>query len=228
MSIIARLLTEVTDSQVMMARDLLAIAIADGQVTPEEKEAISAICAMENIDEAQLMEAFHGNKANVDQTVLRTRQEKMEYMRNLIKLIGADGYTSPHEAHVFQIIASRIGLTQRDVLTLFLSTTTHQYFKGATGTKVLNSFIQNFIDPKGKTETDNRKCLRTIYDTVANRIDSQDKAQYTERLRHSFARTSNVFLTNKILIKEFEDIGVDFYIMVKQEELRALKKYIPD
>ena len=54
MSIIAKLLTEVTEPQVMMARDLLAIAIADGQVTPEEKEAIRAICASEGISEKQL------------------------------------------------------------------------------------------------------------------------------------------------------------------------------
>ena len=227
MSIIARFLAEVTDSQVMMARDLLAIAIADGQITPEEKETINAICASEGISEAQLAEALRGNYDSANQRVLKNRQEKIEYMRNLIKLIGADGYTSPHEAHLFQIIAGKIGLTQKDVLALFLSTTTHRYFKGTTGAKVLNSFIQNFIDPKGKTEMDNRKCLRAMYDTVASHITrSQDEAQHIERLRRSFARTSNAFLANKILIKEFADIGVDFYIMVKQEELRALKKYI--
>lgn len=227
MSIIARLLTEATNPQVMIARDLLAMALADGKITPDEKETISAICASEGVSEAQLAEAFHGNDDSANQKVLRTRQEKMEYMRSLIKLIGADGYTSPQEANLFQIIASRIGLTQKDVLTLFLTTTTHQYFKGSTGTKVLNSFIQNFIDPKGKTEAENRRCLRATYDTVASHIvRGQDKTQYAERLRRSFARTSNAFLSNKILIKEYEDIGADFYIMVKQEELRALKKYL--
>ena len=227
MSIIAKLLTEVTEPQVMMARDLLAIAIADGQVTPEEKESIRAICALEGISEAQLKESLSGNHDIATQKVLRTQKEKRDYLRKLILLIGADGYTSPHEAHVFQVIASKIGFTQKDVMALFLSTTTHKYFKGATGAKVLNSFIRNFIDPKGKTETDNRRCLRAMYDTVACHItESRDEAQHTERLRRSFARTANALLANKILIKEFEDIGVDFYIMVKQEELRALKKYV--
>lgn len=226
MSIIARILTDVTEPQFMLARDMLAIAIADGEVTPEEKEVISAICASEGISETQLRESLQGNHDIDTQRVLRTRKEKMDYLRNLIILIGADGYASPHEIHLFQIIASKMNLTQRDVLTLFLSTATHQYFKGTAGTKVLNSFLHNLIDPKGKSEMDNRRCLRTIYDTVATQITStQGKAQYTERLRKSFTRTTDAFLANKIIIKEFEDVGVDFYIMVRQEELRALKKY---
>ena len=229
MSIIARFLTDVTEPQVMMARDLLAIALADGQVTQEEKEVLSAICASEGISEEQLMEALNGNYDHASQKVLRTQKEKMDYLRNIIKLIGADGHASPHEVHLFQIIASKMGLRQKDVLSLFLSTTTHQYFEGDIGAKVLNSFIQNFIDPKGKTEAANRSNLRIIYDTVANHItESQDEAEYVERIRQSFARTTDAFLANKILIKEFGDIGVDFYVMVRQEELRALKKYIPD
>ena len=42
MSIITRFLTIVTEPQFKLARDLTAMAIADGQVTPEEKEARAA------------------------------------------------------------------------------------------------------------------------------------------------------------------------------------------
>ena len=41
MSIINRFLTVVTEPELKLARDLTAMAIADGEVTPEEKEAIS-------------------------------------------------------------------------------------------------------------------------------------------------------------------------------------------
>ena len=55
MSIINRFLTVITEPEFKLARDLTAMAIADGEVTPEEKEAISTICQIEGIDEAKLM-----------------------------------------------------------------------------------------------------------------------------------------------------------------------------
>ena len=50
MSIISKYLSAVIDPQFKLARDLTAMAIADGQVTPEEKEAMSTICNLEGID----------------------------------------------------------------------------------------------------------------------------------------------------------------------------------
>ena len=54
MSIISKFLTVVTEPQFKLARDLTAMAIADGEVTPEEKEAMTAICHLEGIDETKL------------------------------------------------------------------------------------------------------------------------------------------------------------------------------
>ena len=47
MSIINRFLTVITEPKFKLARDLTAMAIADGEVTPEEKETISTICHIE-------------------------------------------------------------------------------------------------------------------------------------------------------------------------------------
>lgn len=58
MSIITRFLTVVAEPQFKLARDLTAMAIADGEVTNEEKEAISVICHLEGIDERKLREAL--------------------------------------------------------------------------------------------------------------------------------------------------------------------------
>jgi len=60
MSIITRFLNAVVEPQFKLARDLTAMAIADGQVTAEEKEAISALCHMEGVDESRLLEALKG------------------------------------------------------------------------------------------------------------------------------------------------------------------------
>ena len=226
MSIITRFLAVVTEPQFKLARDLTAMAIADGQVTPEEKEAMSTICHLEGIDENKLMEALRGGYNKVNEEMPNSRQEKEAYLRDLIKLIGADGYSAPQEVYLFQIIASRMGLNQMDVIGLFLLTATRQYFKGDAGARILASFLKNFIDPKGKTDKNNRENLCTIYDTVASNTPiSQDKEVDKEILRQNLARATEVFLENKILIKEFADVGLDFSIMAKQEEQNIFKRY---
>ena len=227
MSIITKFLAVVTEPQFKLARDLTAMAIADGQVTPEEKEAISEICHLEGIDETKLLEALQGGYDRVNEEMPKTHEGREAYLRDIIKLIGADGYAAPQEAYLFQIIAGRMGLNQMDVLSLILLTTTRQYFQGDAGTRTFASFIKNYIDPKGKTEKANRENLRTLYDTVAKNTEMcRDAELDSEMLRQNLARATEAFLENTILIKEFEDIGVDFPAMLEQEESFVLKRYI--
>lgn len=226
MSIVTKFLSVVTEPQFKLARDLTAMAIADGEITPEEKEAMGAICHLEGVDEKKLLDALRGGYENVDEEMPKTRHDKEGYLRGIIKLIGADGYAAPQEVYLFQIIASRMGLNQMDVIGMFLLTATHQYFKGDMGARILASFLHNYIDPKGKTEKDNRENLRTIYNTVASNTEmSQDTEVDKEILRQTLARATETFLENKILIKEFKDVGLDFTVMVKQEELNIFKRY---
>ena len=67
MSIITKFLAVVSEPQFKLARDLTAVAIADGQVTPEEKEAMSTICHLEGIEENKLMEALRGGYDKVNE-----------------------------------------------------------------------------------------------------------------------------------------------------------------
>lgn len=226
MSIITRFLAVVTEPQFKLARDLTAMAIADGQVSPEEKEAISAICHLEGVDETKLMDALRGGYDKVNEGMPNSRQEKEVYLRDIIKLIGADGYSAPQEVYLFQIIASRMGLNQMDVIGLFLLTATRQYFKGDAGAKILATFLRNYIDPKGKTEKCNRENMRAIYETVANNTPvSQDTELDKEILRQNLARATETFLENKILLKEFADVGLDFSVIAQQEEKNVFKRY---
>ena len=159
-------MTAVTEPQFKLARDLMAMAIADGKITPEEHEAMSSICHIEHIDEHQLMESLSTSNGSVCE-IPPTIKEREEYLRDLILLIGADSYSAPQEIYLFQIIASRMGLNQMNVIGLFLMTTTHQFFQGDIGCKVLKSFLENFIDPKKKGDEIWRQHLHTIYETVA-------------------------------------------------------------
>ena len=226
MSLITHYLAVVKDPQFKLARDLTAMAIADGEITPEEKEAMSTICHLEGIDENKLMDALRGGYDKVNEEIPNSRQEKEVYLRDIIKLIGADGYSAPQEVYLFQIIASRMGLNQMDVIGLFLLTATRQYFKGDAGARILASFLRNYIDPKGKSDKSNRENLRTIYETVANNTPvCQDTELDQEILRQNLARATEAFLENKILLKEFADVGLDFSVMVKQEEQNVFKRY---
>lgn len=87
MSIITRFMGKVTEPEFKLARDLIAMAIADGEITSEEKEAMRAICHLEGIDEAQLLDALQGGYEHVNEEMPNSRQEKEGYLRNLIRLI---------------------------------------------------------------------------------------------------------------------------------------------
>ena len=229
MSIITKFLSKVVEPDFKLARDLMAMAIADGEVTPEEEGALTAICRMEGIDESRLLESLRGEVEHVGEEMPNSRQVRAGYLRNLIKLIGADGYAAPQEVYLFQMIAGRMGLNQMDVMGLFLSAASYQYFKGPVGSKVLSSFLKNFIDPKGKTEHDNREYLRTIYNTVAlNTEVSQGETLDGEALRRNLARATETFLENKLLVKEFSDAGLKLATMLKEEECRAFQRYCPE
>lgn len=224
---ITKFLSVVTEPQFKLARDLTAI-IADGQVKPEELEAIRIICKLEGVDEAELMEALQGGYDHVNEEMPKTHEEREVYLRDIIRIIGSDGYAAPQEVYLFQIIAGRMGLNQMDVLRLVILTTTHHYFQGDVGGRTFASFIKNYIDPKGKTERANRENLRTLYDTIANHTEtSQDAELDKEILRQNLSRATEAFLGNTILTKEFNDVGVDFPAMLKQEETYVFKRYAP-
>lgn len=229
MSIITHFLAVVTEPQFKLARDLTAMAIADGEVTTEEKEAMSTLCHLEGIDESKLLESLRGGYENINEEIPNSRHEREVYLGNLIKLIGADGYAAPQEVYLFQIVASKMGLNQMDVIGLFLLTATRLYFKGDAGAKILASFLRNYIDPKAKSEKTNCENLRAIYETVASHTEvGQDENEAREVLRQSLARATATFLENTILIREFAAVGLDFAVMTRQEEQNIIKRYTSD
>ena len=209
----------VTEPQFKLARDLMAMAIADGQISPEEHEAMSSICHNEHIDEHQLMESLSTSNGPVSE-IPSSVKEREEYLRNLILLIGADSYCAPQEIYLFQIIASRMGLNQMNVIGLFLMTTTHQFFQGDIGSKVLKSFLENFIDPKKKGDEIWRRHLQTIYETVAMNTENDDRL-----LVQNLSKTTQALLMNEILVDEFSHVGLDFQCILEEEELQVLEQY---
>ena len=181
MSIVTRFLSVVTEPQFKLARDLTAMAIADGKVTEEEKDAISMICKMEDVNESQLFQNLQGSYDQVEAEMPKERQEKVIYLKDLIRLIGADKYAAPQEVYLFQIIAGRMGY---------------------------------------------RENLRAIFETVAcNTEQLADVDADCELLRQNLERAMQAFLENKILIKEFSDMKLDFRRILQEEAQIVFKKY---
>ena len=155
-----------------------------------------------------------------------TRKEKEDYLRELILLIGADEYCSPQEVYLFQIVASKMGLNQMDIVGLFMLTATHAYFRGDVGAKVLASFLKNHIDPIGRTVGQNREGVRQMYETVAMSIERlDDQEAYRCLLLEGLSNATEALSKNQILINGFRWIGVDFLQLLKTEENRIFKEY---
>lgn len=57
---------------------------------------------------------------------------------------------------------------------------------------------------------------------------SQDENVDREVLQQNLARATMTFLENAILIREFSDVGLDFAVMAKQEEMTIFKRYASD
>ena len=226
MSLITKFITAVTEPQFVLARDLMALAIADGEVTPEEMEAISNICHIEGVDEQNLMNSLQNGGEDFQIHMPRSRKEKENYLRELILLIGADEYCSPQEVYLFQIVASKMGLSQMDIVGLFMMTATHAYFRGDVGSKVLASFLKNYIDPIGRTAEQNRNGLYRMYETVATNTERrQDHGAYCAALQENLSKTTEALAENQILIKGFRCIGVDFLALLKEMEEKTFKQY---
>lgn len=226
MGLVTKFLETITEPQFKLARDLVAMAIADGEVTPEEKKALSIICHSEGVDEAKLMEELRKGYNGADVEMPSTQEEKELYLKDIIRLIGADGYAAPQEIYLFQIIASKMGLNQMDVIGIFMLGTSRRIFQGDAGSKIFASFLRNYIDPKAKSDEANRENLRIIYETVASHTEvCQDKNLDREILRENLAHATEIFLENKILTKEFAHMGMDFSVIVKQVEMNVFKRY---
>lgn len=227
MSILTRLITTVIAPQFSLARDLMALSLADCEVTDEEMEAIAEICHLENIDKTQLLTSLQNDYAHYEVEIPKSRKDKEEYLRQLILLIGADRVCTPQEIYIFQMIASKMGLNQMDVIGLFLTTATHQYFQGDVSAKVLSTFLKNYIDPIGKREVENRRSIQQMYETIAFSTQMlNDKEADISHLHTAFDRATELLLKNRILVDGFRRMGSDFHRLLTDEKQYVLERYI--
>ena len=95
----------------VLTRDLISMAIADGEFTEDERLEIMRICRKQGISEKELLDSLRGDDIHIP----KSQEEKFNYMSHLISVMNADGKCSPLEIHTLEILAKRIGFILKEV-----------------------------------------------------------------------------------------------------------------
>ena len=163
MGLLAKIFNDASDKDFKLAQDLVAIAIADGEISEAERKVIVEICQKEGIPNETVDKFLIGFDAETESPMPNQRKEKMEYLTKLIRVMGIDGHSSHMEIYLLEIIASKMGVSHMELVSLVLMTATRKYFSGDIGVRTLSSFIHNVIDPKGKNLRENRDNIRKLF-----------------------------------------------------------------
>jgi uncharacterized tellurite resistance protein B-like protein len=228
MGLLTKLFRDAADAEFKLAQDLVAMAMADGEISEEERKAILEICRKEGILPEVAEGCLQGMDTNNGKSVIpANRKEKCDYIKKLIRVMGVDGNSSHMEIYLLEIIAARMGLSHMDVLSLVLMTATHQNFPGCTGLEVLKSFTKNAIDPKGKTLQENRENLRTLFDIMAENTatlenEADDQEAFVQAMNHSMG----LMMENTNLAQDFSAIGIDFETVLMNEREQAIRRWL--
>lgn len=226
MGLLAKIFKDSSDSEFKLAQDLVAIAVADGNISDVERNEIEKICQTEGISSETVNDCFLGFDQGAVAHVPIRHRERAGYMSKLVRVMAADGVSAHMEIYLLQIIASKLGIGYLELVSLVLSTATKDNFPGDVGSRTLKSFISNAIDPKGRPLQKNIENLRKIFDIMAENV---PQLLNMEEDRHAFiqamASASELIFENTLLDKEFKDMGIDFKRVLAEERERAIKRW---
>ena len=227
MGLLTKIFNDASDSEFKLAQDLVAIAIADGEISEAERKVITDICNKEGVSNEAVNDFLKGFDVTGEALIPSGKREKMDYLTKLIRVMGVDGYSSHMEIYLLEIIASKLGISHMELVSLVLMTTTHAFFSGNIGSRTLSSFIHNEIDPKGKKLRENRESLRKMFDLMAEYVPQSQNAEEDEA---SFVKAMNsatgLLMENSLLCNEFRMIGIDFETVLMDEREQAIRRWV--
>lgn len=99
-----------------LTRDLISIAIADGEFSEEERQEIIRICRLEGVSNIELADSIRGKKIIVP----KEKEEKEKYILHLIGIMKVDHYCSSLEIHMLYTLAKRLGISPLCILSLLI------------------------------------------------------------------------------------------------------------
>ena len=227
MSMLTEIMTIASDNDFTLARDLLALALADGTMKEEEIQTLMKICADINISEDGCIELLNAQPKPDLSILSATKKEKEEYLVKMIQMMGADGESATQEIFLLEMIASRLGFSRMHIVSLVLLNATHKNFPHDYGAKVLSSFLDNMVDPKWKSDQQNHDNIARIYDEIAKATPSSDDPKEDKALlENAFDRVTKMMLEDTLLVNEFKSAGLDLQELLKYESKKALRKWV--
>lgn len=227
MGLLAKLFNDASDTEFKLAQDLVAIAIADGEISEAERKTIIEICHKEGVSDDTVNDCLMGFDKDVKALIPAKRKEKTDYITKLIRVMGVDGVSSHMEIYLLEIIASKMGFSHMDLVSLVLMTATRTFFSGDTGSRTLSSFLHNVIDPKGKNLRENRDNIKKIFDLMAENVpqlqnEEEDKTAFVKAMNAA----TDLLMENSLLCNEFRMMGIDFDTVLMDEREQAVRRWI--
>ena len=226
MGLLTKIFNDAANTEFKLAQDLVAIAMADGDISEAERETIVEICQQEGINEETVDKCLRGVDKGTGNQIPAKRRDKANYLTKLIRVMGADGESSHMEIYLLEIVASKLGIGHLELVSLVLMTATRKNFPGDTGTRTLKSFLKNMIDPKGKPLSDNRENISKIFDRMAENIPlQQDEDNDKEAFVKAMDAATRLLLENTLLSEEFRTMGIDFKALLMTERALAIRRW---
>ena len=227
MGLLTKIFNDASDSEFKLAQDLVAIAIADGEISEAERKVITDLCQREGVSRDTVDNYLLGYDGETMSKIPAKYLEKRNYLAKLVQVMSVDGQSTHMEIYLLEIIASKLGVSHMDLVSLVLMTATHTFFSGDTGARALSSFLHNVIDPKGKDLKSNRDNIKKLFDLMAENIpqlqnEEEDKAAFVKAMN----KATELLMENSLLCNEFHSMGIDFETVLLDEREKAIRRWI--
>ena len=227
MGLLTKIFNDASDTEFKLAQDLVAIAIADGKISEAERQVISEICQHEGITNETMKDCMLGFDKDAKSLMPVKHRDKTAYITNLIRVMSVDGNSSHMEIYLLEIIASKMGISHMELVSLVLTTATRRFFTGDTGSKALSSFLHNEIDPRSKNLRDNRDAIRKLFDLMAGNIPQlQDEEEDKKAFVNAINKATELMMENSLLCDEFRSMGIDFKAILLDEREQAIRRWV--
>lgn len=141
MSIVHWFRNDLSSKDRVLTRDLISMAIADGEFTEEERLEILRICRSQGISERELMDSLRGKDINIP----KTKEEKFDYIAHLINVMKVDDYCSPLEIRTLEVLGKQLGYNRMHILWVILTEIKQQVLSQDEGLKLLDCYISTAI-----------------------------------------------------------------------------------
>ena len=144
MSIVDWFKNDLNTEERTLTRDLLSVAVADGEFCDEEKNTILEICQLEGISAVQLIDSIRNQSSGAK--LLSSVEDKKRYLLHLIRMMMSDGKYYAIELHVIAVISRRIDISPLQLISFILDEVNVGHISREEGVTVIDHFVRHFLE----------------------------------------------------------------------------------